>query len=138
MKAKVVYATMTKHSKKLAEAIARELNLTAENVKDNPVIEDLDLLYIVGGIYGGESGPDMISFVSKLENQVKKAVLVTSCCSKKATQNRVRQILMEQGIEVMNEFICQGSFLILGMGHPNKKDVEDAVEFAKRNWTASN
>lgn len=132
MKAKIVYATMTKHSKKLAEAIARELNIPAENVKENPAIEELDLLYVVGGIYGGESSPDLISYVSKLGNKVKKAALITSCCSKKTTQNKVRQILMEQGIEVMNEFICQGSFLFFGFGHPNKKDVEDAVEFAKR------
>jgi len=27
--------------------------------------------------------------------------------------------------------MCQGSFLCFALGHPNKKEIEDAVTFAK-------
>ncbi|MDF2539129.1 MAG: uncharacterized protein K0S76_2150 [Herbinix sp.] len=132
MKTKIIYATMTKHSKKIAEAISKELNVPAENVKSNPATGELDLLFIVGGIYGGESLPEMLTFVKGLNNKVKKAVLVTTCASKKNGQNSVRQLLKERGIEVVDEFIGRGGFLFMHLGHPNKNEIQDAVDFAKK------
>jgi flavodoxin len=133
MNTKIIYATMTKHSKKIAEAISKQLNVAAENVKSNPTVENVDLLFIVGGIYGGESTPELIAFVKSLDkNKVKKAALITSCVSLKSKQATVRQSLNDNGIEVIDEFICQGNFLVMGLGHPNNKDIQDAVEFAER------
>lgn len=133
MNVKVVYATKTKHSKKLAEAIASKLQIKAQNISEHPVLEDVDLLFIAGGIYAGESLPEMISFVKELDNsKVKNVVLITSCTSKTTGQATVRKILNEKNIDVMDEFICQGSFLFFGFGHPNRADIHDAVEFSRR------
>jgi flavodoxin len=121
---------MTKHSKKIAEAISEELKVPAENVKSNPSAENTDLMFIVGGVYGGESLPEMLAYVKSLGGKVKKAVLITSCASKTKEQKTVRDSLTELGIEVLGEYICQGSFLLAGMGHPNKKEIREAVEFA--------
>ncbi|NLG25673.1 MAG: hypothetical protein GX558_09980 [Clostridiales bacterium] len=132
-KAGVVYATMTNHSKKLAAAIGRALHIGAENAKKSPTPEGVDLLFIVGGIYGGESLPELLRFVNGLDGRrVKKAALVTSCLTKKQGQSSVRALLEAKGIEVVDEFICQGSFLLRGFGHPNQSDVEEAVRFACR------
>ena len=132
-KIRIIYATKTGHSKKIAEAMGKALYVKAENVSTRPVLEDVDLLFIVGGIYGGESLPLLLNFVKALDRgKVKRAVLVTSCATKKHRQDSVRKLLQQKGIEVLDELICPGSFLFLRFGHPNKRDIEEAVNFALR------
>lgn len=57
-KTAVIYATKTKHSQKLAEAIGSFLNVKSKNITEKPALQDIDLLFIVGGIYGGVSMPE--------------------------------------------------------------------------------
>ena len=132
MKTRVIYATMTRHSKKLAEAIAKNLNVGAENIKRGPILDDVDLLFLVGGIYGGQSLPALLDFVGQLDSRnVKRAALITSCASKRQGQQALRSLLEEKGIDVLGEVICQGSFLLMGFGHPNQSDVHEIVRFAR-------
>lgn len=132
-KIRIVYATKTRHSKKLALAIGAALNVRAENVSENPAPEETDLLFIVGGLYGGTSLPELLDFVSKLDkNKLKSAVLVTSCAAKKQGQDNVRKLLEEKKIPILDEFICLGSFLLMKAGHPNKEEIQAAAAFAVR------
>lgn len=133
MNTAVIYATKSGHSKKIADAIAKELGTTALDIKPNPILYSIDLLYIVGGIYGGQSSPELLDYVRSLDNSmIKESVLITSCASKKAKQEEIRRILTEKNIAVKeDEFICQGSFLFFGRKHPNAADINDAVSFAK-------
>lgn len=130
----VVYATKTKHSQKLAEAIGKALQVKAENVKTSPSPSAAELLFIVGGIYAGKSMPELISYVESLNaGQVKKAVLVTSSASdSNRNQPEIRKILTEKGIEVLEEISCPGSFLFMRFGHPNAADMEKMAERAKQ------
>jgi len=130
-KTAVIYATKTNHSKKLAEAIASALNTEAKNIKENPVLKGLDLIFIVGGIYGGVSMPELIEYVNKIDDQtLKHAVLVTSCASGKQKQTNLQNILKEKGIKVIDEFVCKGNFLFVAAKHPNSNDLKEAAEFA--------
>ena len=130
---RVVYATMTRHSKKLAEAIAQTLNVRAENIKKNPILQDVDLLFIVGGIYGGASKPELVEFVKRLDSgEIRRAVLVTSSATKKQGQKTIRALLVDKGIEVLGETMCQGSFLFMSFGHPNQVDVDEVVRYANK------
>jgi len=124
---------MTGHSKKIAKAIAGAFGVEPLNVKENHLIKNVDLLFIVGGIYSGKSLPEMLSFVETLDKtDIKQAVLITSSLLDKNGQDEVRAILESKGIKVAEkEFRCLGNFLVCKMGHPNKKEVADAVEFAK-------
>lgn len=130
----VVYATKTKHSKKLAEAIGKALNVTAVDVKTSPVPRAAELLFLVGGIYAGKSSPELIRYVEGLYvNQVKKVVLVTSSASVASRkQPEVYSLLTEKGVEVLEEISCPGSFLWLSFGHPNTADLEEASARAKK------
>jgi len=47
MKCSIIYYTKTGHSRKIAKAIAQELGIEAQDVKSNPVMKDVDLLFIV-------------------------------------------------------------------------------------------
>jgi len=127
----IVYATKTQHSKKIAEAMSTALNTKAENINTNPVIINSTLLFIVGGIYGGKSLTELVTFVNGINGQlVKKVVLITSCVSEKQGQATIRQILETKGITVCDELICPGNFLFIKLGHPNKEDLKIIINFA--------
>jgi flavodoxin len=130
----IVYRTKTGHSRKIANAMAQTLDIKAVDLKEEPNIPPVDLLFIVGGIYGGKSNPDLIAFAESLDAQhVKQAALITSCASRKFFQKEVRAALVAKGIEVATEeVVCWGSFLIYGWGHPNQQDYTAAIEFAKK------
>jgi len=129
----IVYATKTKHSLKLAEAIGSALNIKPENIDSQPRFSDLDLLFIVGGIYGGESKPELIEYARSLNPSVAKSVaLVTDCASGRQKQLTVRSLLEGNGIAVIDEFVCKGAILFVALRHPDAKDLAGAVDFAKR------
>ncbi len=130
-KISIIYATKTKHSKKLAEAAAAALGVTAQSVLSKPSLAETELLFIAGGLYGGESLPDLLEYVSGLSaQQVKSAALITSCASGKQGQKSVRSRLESNGIPVVDEYVCYGSFLLVRAGHPNKSELQSAAEFA--------
>jgi flavodoxin len=132
-KVAVLYATKTQHSKKLAEAVSSALNVKAHNITDNPNLSDTELLFIVGGIYGGVSLPELLTFVSGMETPaLKRAVVITSCASGKQRQAALRKILEDKGIQVVDEFVCKGAILFVSLPHPNAKDLKNAVEFAQK------
>src|SRR5690554_2827730 len=131
MNNRVIYATMTRHSKKIALDIGNAFNLQVDNVKDQPILSDVDLLFIVGGIYGGESLPPLLTYVKELDNKkVKKVALITSSAMGKQRQTEVTRILQEKQIKVLDELLCHGSFLFIKMGRPNKADRLEALDFA--------
>lgn len=128
----VLYATMTGHSRKIAKAVGKALDVRVLDIRARPLFADVDLLFIVGGVYGGKSLPALLKYVKGLDKEcVKKAVLMTSS-ARKQKQDDLRRLLHEKGIEVLDEFACPGSFLFLSFGHPNKRDIEQAVAFAVR------
>jgi hypothetical protein len=115
----------------LAEAIASALNVEVKNIKDNPDLKDIELVFIVGGIYGGASLPEMLDYIKGMEAPVlKRAALVTSCASGKQGQVGVHNVLEEKGIKVIGEFVCKGSFLFVARKHPNIIDLKEATDFA--------
>ena len=133
MKPVVIYATKTNHSKKLAEAIGAALTVKAGNIADTPVLPDSDLLFVVGGIYGGKDMPELLDYVRKLDiPSLKRAALVTSCASGKQRQDGVRRLLEEKGVQVMDEFICRGGILFVAATHPNAADLKAAADFARK------
>jgi flavodoxin len=128
----IVYATRTKHSKKLAEAIGSALNIKTEDIASRPDFKDIDLLFIIGGIYGGESMPELLEYVRKLNSsEVKSAALVTNCGSGRQKQLTVRKILEDNGIRVIDEFVCKGAILFVAVRHPDAMDLVKATDFAK-------
>ncbi|WP_286907074.1 flavodoxin domain-containing protein [Clostridium sp. UBA1652] len=129
----IVYASKTGHCKKIAKAIGKTLNIEPKNIKDNSILEDMDLLFIVSGIYGGESLLEVLKFAENLDNKkVKRVALITSSTSKKKGQGNILKVLEEKNIKVVDELLSQGSFLIMKLGHPNRQDIKEAEEFSIR------
>ena len=133
MKNAVIYYTKLGHSKKIAQAIAEELDVRAQDIRNSPQLDDIDRLYIVSGIYGGLSAPELLDYLKTVDpNQIKKAFLLTSSGGKTTPATNVRALLMERGIPVAEEeFTCQGAIFLFGMGHPNKADIQNAIQFVQ-------
>ncbi|HEX3076165.1 MAG TPA: flavodoxin domain-containing protein [Lachnospiraceae bacterium] len=133
MNTKLIFASKTGHSKKIAVAIEQSIKGKALNVLENPVINNTDLLIIVGGIYAGESSKELLDYAKTIKpGAVRKAILVTSSCSKSKSQITLKKILVENKVDVVDEYKCKGSFLFFGLGHPNKSEIAGAVEFVKK------
>ena len=64
MNTAVLFRSMTGHSKKIANAVAAELGVEALNIKNKPVLQNIDLLFIAGGIYSGKSLPELLRILS--------------------------------------------------------------------------
>ncbi len=133
MKAQILYASMSGHSKKVAEAIAKNTGISAYNLKDKPQLLPCDLLFIISGIYAGEVKPELLEYAKSLsKTQVKKVALITSS-TRGSSQGSLRATLIKAGIEVVEEeYLFKGNFLIFGLGHPNQSEIHGAVAFAKR------
>jgi flavodoxin len=134
MNVAVIYLTMTGHSKKLAEAIASEIGTQAQDIKTDPKLNGVDMLFIVGGIYGGKSDTKLVNYIRSINgNMVKKAAIVTSSGSGKTRQNKVREELTKNGVEMLSdEYTCKGRFLFFDLGRPNQSDIDGSVAFAKK------
>ncbi len=55
---------------------------------------------------------------------------VSSASCLKVWERESRVIAEEVNVQGSTRMICQGSFLFIGFGHPNKKDIQEAVDFA--------
>ncbi len=130
----VIYRSMTGHSKKLARAAAEALGTEALDIKRKPVLKDVDLLFVAGGVYGGKSLNGMTDYIKTLDaSGVKRAALITSSASDKHGQDDVRAILTGNGVEVeAEEYRCYGNFLFVKLGRPNKTEIAGAAEFVKK------
>jgi hypothetical protein len=130
----VVYATKTQHSKKLAEAVGMALGVRSKSVDQCIKGEQVELLFIVGGIYASKCHPDLVAYVQTLENgQVRNVVLITSSVSiTHRKQQEIREILNKKGIAVLDEITCPGALFLIKFTHPDKRDIQSVAESAKR------
>lgn len=129
----VIYFSKSGHSRTLAQAVAKALSLEALELTQVPADLSSDLVFLVTGIYGGVPDPKVKEFAAALSPQsIRRVCLITSSMGKKP-QTEIRSILENQGIKVLRaEYLCKGSFLFFGMGHPSKEEIREAVDFAQR------
>lgn len=126
----MIYSTMTGHTKKIADVIGDTLGVVPQNLKEDSAYYDCDLLFIGGGVYGGKLSPELDGYIELLdaEKNPKAAVFMSSVTQDYKASNLAGK-LRDKGIEVIGEFSCKGSFLVVGLGHPNKKDLMSASDF---------
>lgn len=131
MNEKIIYATMTGHSRKLAEAIGKAHGLSVHNINEAPTLVDCDLLFLVSGIYGGECKAELLAFIKTLKaTSIKQVVLITTS-TRGVAQGGLRKALEAEGITVAEqEHQGIGGFLFAKMFRPNQEDIAAAVAFA--------
>lgn len=132
MNAVCVYASKTGHCRKIARAIGRELGLPVYDVKDRPVLADVNLLLLVGGIYAGQCASELIRCAGALDpSQARSAALITSSTEPNRRLDAVREALTGRGVALAGEHWCKGGFLLMAPGRPNREDIAGAVAFTR-------
>lgn len=131
---KVVYASRKGNTKKLADAIAKGLGVSAEAVGGDTPPSGADILFIGASIYAGEIDPGMKAYLSRLEaGCADRAAVFGTAAGSKSARDQIAAILEGKGIPVEGEaFFCKGSFLFANRGRPDIRDCEQAAAFAQR------
>lgn len=134
MKIRICYHSETRNTRRVAEAMAVELGVTAESVDTAASIET-DLLFLGGAVYAVHHGihPALKSFIDGLEREkVGRVALFRTGFSDEAIA-AMSGLIRAKGIPVEAEsFGCRGRFLFFSLGHPGKGDLEAARAFARR------
>ncbi len=136
MNVQVIYHSKSGNTKKVADAIAVEMGVTAISCDQAKIQEPIDLLFIGDGMYYGGISGEMKKFIGSLDKNMVRtaAVFNTSGGSWWFGPDGIRKRLEKRGISVLEEsFHCHGSaFGIVFSSHPNASDFENARAFAKR------
>ena len=128
----VRYYTKTGNTKRLAEAVAKELGVEALPIS-SPVEDKVDYLFLGNSYYAFNIDPEVKSFIGSLDkNKVGKIVNFGSAAMLNSTYKKVKAEADKVGIPMLDkEFHCKGEFKGIHKGRPNHDDIKEAVKFAK-------
>ena len=129
----VRYYTKTGNTKRLAEAMAKELGVEALPISE-PVNEAVDYLFLGNSYYAFNIDPEVKDFVASLDkNKIGKLVNFGSAALLKSTYKKVKEQADKAGITMdEKEFHCKGEFKGIHKGRPDERDISDAVAFVKQ------
>ena len=133
MKYAVRYYTKTGNTKKLAEAIAKELGVEALLITA-PMEEKTDILFLGNSYYAFNIDPEVKDFIASLDKEkVGRIVNFGSAALLNSTYKKVKAEADKAGIPMLEqEFHCKGEFKGVHKGRPNEADCKAAAEFAKK------
>jgi flavodoxin len=128
----VVYFSRTGNTKKVAEAIAAELKVTARDVKAAGVLPPDAFIFLGTGCYGATLPKEIAAFMEK--NRFKGriiALFTTSAFGSVAERSLIEKQVTGKGGVITHNFKCYGHFLTTKKGHPSADELAKAREFAR-------
>ncbi len=129
----VRYYTKTGNTKRLAEAMAKELGVEALPISE-PVNDAVDYLFLGNSYYAFSIDPEVKAFVASLDKEkIGKIVNFGSAALLNSTYKKVKNVADKVGIAMDDkEFHCKGEFKGIHKGRPNEADIAAAVQFVKQ------
>ena len=129
----VRYYTKTGNTKRLADAIAKELGVEALPISE-PVTEKVDYLFLGNSYYAFNIDPEVRNFVASLDkDKIGKIVNFGSAAMLNSTYRKVKAEADKVGVPMdEREFHCKGEFKGVHKGKPDEKDLKAAAEFARK------
>lgn len=132
----LVYFSRGGNTRKIAEAIAEELQITPIDVKkESPDVSNADIVIIGSGTYGGKPGKEMVTYLENLKPVTEKRAACFASCAGDSTKTlaAIREILSKKGYSIIDCFSCFGKFAgLTKRGHPSAEELNQAREFAKK------
>ena len=130
----VIYYSKLGNTKKVAEAIALELGVTAENVKAKKGLAKDSFVFLGSGCYAGKPGKKLQKFIKSNDFQGRQVALFGTSGGGKGDEVKViAELLKPAGALMRGSFYCQGGgFLLFIRGHPNSEELANAREFARK------
>ena len=140
MRKAIVYASVHHgNTEKLVKGIAEECQVDLiDAVKQlDADLSSYDMIGFASGIYFSKFHQSILGFVKKLTDD--KKVFLICIYGGSANYKSIEQILNKKHSKVIGKFGCKGydtfgPFKLVGgiaKGHPDEKDINNAVEFVK-------
>ena len=128
----VAYYSMTGNTKKVAEAIAKELGVKAESVKAKQELAKDSFVFLGSGCYASRPGGKLRKFIARNNFKGRQVALFGTSGGGKGDEVRaMEELLKPTGAIVRGSFYCKGgSFLFFRSGHPSDEELANAREFA--------
>ena len=132
MKIAVRYYTKTGNTKRLAEAVAEAVGVTAFPIS-TPIEEPVDLLFLGNSYYAFSIDPEVRDFIRGLDKEMVGCIVnFGSAAMLNSTFKKVKAEADKVGIPMdKREFHCKGEFKGVHKGRPNDEDLAAAAVFAK-------
>jgi flavodoxin I len=128
----VIYYSLTGNTKKVADAIASELGVVAENVDTKDKLAEDSVVFLGAGLYGPLRSWGFRRFIDRNSFEGRKVALFgTSGEGKGKEVGALEEAVVAKGAEVAGSFFCRGRFLFLKREHPTSKDLGNARRFAR-------
>lgn len=131
MNIEVRYLSKSGNTKKLADAIAGELGITAKPITQ-AVPANTDILFLGGAVYWGGVDGELKKFIASLGGRAKKVAVFSTAAIVPSAYPQMKNLIKAQRLNVLeHEFHCRGAFSKIHSGHPNTEDLRLAREFAQ-------
>jgi flavodoxin len=129
----VLYYTMGGNTKKVADAIAGELDVTAKSIKSLNALPGAGIMFLGSGSYGDKPGDDMAKFIEANDFTGRKVALFgTSAKGAGLEVTAMAEALRKKGANIIGDYHCKGrAFVLVNIGSPGKEDLEAARKFAR-------
>lgn len=132
MKIEIRYFTKTGNTKKLAEAIAQELNIEAQELSA-PLSEKTDILFLCNSVYWAGADGSVKKFITENKSNIGLLVNVSTAAMIESTYAQIKKIAEKEGVKLSDkEFHCRGKFTALHSGHPDEADIADVKAFVRK------
>ncbi len=131
MKIAIRYYTRSGNTKKLADAIGKELKIEAQDTS-HKLEEDVDILFLGSSVYAYGVDDDIKKFINDIDVKVGIVINFSTAALINSTYKQVKKLLDKKNIPLAKEeFYCRGSFGPVHKGRPNEDDLNNAQKFAK-------
>jgi flavodoxin I len=127
----VVYYSRGGSTRKIAEAIASELEIEAADLKTKKELAKDSFVFLGTGHYFPITGRAFKQFIARNDFDGRKVALFgTSGRGKGSEVAILEKMVTARGARVVGKFNCRGKFLFFLRGHPTAEDLEKAKRFA--------
>jgi flavodoxin len=128
----VVYFSLGGNTRKVAEAIAGELGVTAKNIKSVGTLPEDSFIFLGSGCYGSLLPGEVAEFISRNHlNQRKIVLFTTSAFGWGKEMAMMQKQIQDKGVIITGSFNCYGQFVAIKRGHPDHDDLDKARAFAR-------
>lgn len=131
MKYQVIYFSRTGNTRRVAESIASELGVKAEDVKNATLNEDA-FVFLGSGCYGNKPAESMTRFIEDNDFTLRTVALFgTSAAGEGIEVKGMEDILSTKEAFITGKFFCKGKFFLTNRGKPSHEDLDQARTFAE-------
>jgi flavodoxin len=131
----IIYYSMTGNTKKVAEAIAAELDVSAEDAcTTGGKLAKNSFLFLGSGNYFPFRGRGVRKIIASNDfNGRKVALFGTEAGGKCEEVKALEKMVAAEGAKVVGKFCCKGKLLFfINRKHPTRQDLENARKFARK------